>query len=69
MPERTTEQIERLKEKNAELEALITRWARANEPESKWMLYLLREALEMGRLKLRKAERDSDRTFTSPKSC
>ncbi|WP_303905964.1 hypothetical protein [Thiohalomonas denitrificans] len=61
MPERTTKQIERLKEKNAELEALITRWAQANEPESKWMLYLLREALEMGQIKLKKLKWDDPR--------
>ena len=59
MPNRTKEQIARLKEKNAELEALIAKWAHANDPESKWMLHLLREALEVGRLKLKKGERDS----------
>ena len=46
------EEVERLTAKIADLEALIEKWAHANDPESKWMLYLLREALEMGRLKL-----------------
>ncbi len=52
-------EIARLKARIADLEGLIQKWAYANDPESKWMLYLLREALEMGRLKLRRVEREN----------
>ncbi|WP_303905951.1 hypothetical protein [Thiohalomonas denitrificans] len=55
----TDARIERLKEKNAELEVLIAKWAHANDPESKWMLYLLRETLEMGRIQLKNLTREN----------
>lgn len=41
-----------LQEHLAELERLITKCEEANDPDSRWVLYLLREALEMGRIKL-----------------
>lgn len=50
---------DRIKAKIADLEGLIAKWAHANDPESKWMLYLVREALDMGRLCLAKFERDA----------
>ncbi len=46
-------EIQRLKAKIASLEDLITKWQHANDPESKWMLYLLNEVLEMGYAKLK----------------
>ncbi|MFA5531363.1 MAG: hypothetical protein WDA11_11920 [Thiohalomonadaceae bacterium] len=45
-----------LREHVAELERLIAECEKANDPESKWVLYLLREALEMGRIQLGEAE-------------
>ena len=56
MSENRDTKSERLKAKIAELEELIARWERPYDPESKWMLYLLREALEMGRIQLTRTE-------------
>ncbi len=58
MKRKNSAEIARLKAKIVDLEVLVEKWAHANDPESKWMLYLLREALEMGRLKLRAMERN-----------
>lgn len=50
---------ERLRQQLDELEALIANWEQTNDPHSTWMLYLLREAAELGRLKLKKLEREN----------
>lgn len=45
-----------LQEHIAELERLIAGCEQANDREAKLMLYLLREALEIGRMQLRRTE-------------
>ncbi len=61
MKGRNQAEVARLKARIADVEALIAKWERINDPESKWMLFLLREAVEMGRIRLREQVRSHSR--------